>query len=261
MKLKNRLWTFGCSFTAEYDPIGGIHPPFENNFDKYYKFRGNNFPDTWTTVLANKIGYEPMNCAFGGSSNYGILNQFIDVCDLIKKDDILIFGWTHLGRFIAVNNVNDIFNQVLPFGAEYNDLGLSKKTVEEIQVNRTNPLWGKEVYNWIYFINRYAKNIGAESYHWTSDERIFDYHTKNRKEDGLIVVDDEEILNNPHIVDKHNLLWYLTHPAQYNGKQMGKVIDETDGLIADGHLGEWGHKVQTELFYRNLKERSKITIP
>ena len=36
MKLKNKLWTFGCSFTAEYDPIGEIHPPFENNFDKYY---------------------------------------------------------------------------------------------------------------------------------------------------------------------------------------------------------------------------------
>jgi hypothetical protein len=74
------------------------------------------------------------------------------------------------------------------------------------------------------------------------------------------VVDDEEILNNPHIVDKHNLLWYLTHSSQYNGKQMGKVIDETDGLITDGHLGELGHKVQAELFYRNLKERSKIII-
>ena len=41
---------------------------------------------------------------------------------------------------------------------------------------------------------------------------------------------------------------------------MGKVIDETDGLITDGHLGELGHKVQAELFYRNLKERSKIII-
>jgi hypothetical protein len=39
---------------------------------------------------------------------------------------------------------------------------------------------------------------------------------------------------------------------------MGKIIDETDGLITDGHLGEWGHKVQAELFYINLKERSKI---
>ena len=261
MKLKNKLWTFGCSFTAEYDPIDGLHPPFENNFDKYYKFRGDNFPDTWTKVLANRIGFEPMNCAIGGSSNYNILNQFIEVCDLIKKDDILIFGWTHLGRFIAVNTVNNIFNQVLPFGVEYIDLGLSKRTVEEIQVNRTNPLWGKEVYGWIHFINCFTKNIGAESYHWTSDERIFNYQTKNWKENNLIVVDDNELLKNPNIIDKHNMIWYLTHQTHYGGKQMGKVIDETNGLISDGHLGEWGHKVQAELFYINLKERSKITLP
>jgi hypothetical protein len=54
------------------------------------------------------------------------------------------------------------------------------------------------------------------------------------------------------------MLWYLTHHIHYGGVQMGKIIDETNGLIPDGHLGEWGHKVQAELFYRNLKERSKI---
>ncbi len=31
----NKLWTFGCSFTAEYDPIDGLFFPFENNYDKY----------------------------------------------------------------------------------------------------------------------------------------------------------------------------------------------------------------------------------
>lgn len=256
----NRLWTFGCSFTAEYDPIDGIYSPFENNFDRYYRFRNNNFPDTWTTILANKVGRLPMNCAIGGSSNYGILNQFIEVCDLIQKGDIVVFGWTHLGRFIAVNNEHDIFNQVLPFGAEYNDLGLSKRTVEEIQVNRTNPLWGKEVYGWVRFINAYVKNIGAESYHWTSDERIFDYHTKNWMEDNLIVVDDIDVLENPNIVDKHNMLWYITHQMHYGNKQMGKIIDETNGLIQDGHMGEFGHKVQANLFYKNIKERSKLLI-
>jgi hypothetical protein len=54
------------------------------------------------------------------------------------------------------------------------------------------------------------------------------------------------------------MLWYLTHQTHYGGKQMGKIIDETNDHIPDGHLGEWGHKVQAELFYINLKERSKI---
>jgi hypothetical protein len=37
-KSKNTLWTFGCSFTAEYEPIDNIHPPYENNYDRYRKF-------------------------------------------------------------------------------------------------------------------------------------------------------------------------------------------------------------------------------
>jgi hypothetical protein len=30
----NRLWTFGCSFTAEYNPIEGVYHPFENQYDR-----------------------------------------------------------------------------------------------------------------------------------------------------------------------------------------------------------------------------------
>ena len=48
----NRLWTFGCSFTAEYDPIDGLFFPFENNYDKYRKLRGGTLPNVWVDLLA-----------------------------------------------------------------------------------------------------------------------------------------------------------------------------------------------------------------
>ena len=127
----SKLWTFGCSFTAEYDPIDGIHPPYENNYDKYRTFKGGELPKTWPNILAEKIGYEIMNCALGGASNYHIFNQFINVCELIQKDDILIFGWTQLGRFIAVNTSQNLISQVLPNGAEYHDLGMSKQQLKK----------------------------------------------------------------------------------------------------------------------------------
>ena len=255
----SKLWTFGCSFTAEYDPIDYIHPPYENNFDKYRTFKGGEFPKTWPNILAEKIGYEIMNCALGGASNYHIFNQFMDVCELIEKDDILIFGWTQLGRFIAVNTVQNLISQVLPNGAEYDDLGMSKTTIEEILVNRTHPLWKTEVMNWIKFINVFVEKIGVEAYHWSSDDRIFDAQNKEVFNDNkFIVVRDPGAIESQIYVDKHNMMWYLTHQDHYGGTQKGKIMDETNYEIMDGHMGELGHKVQFEMFYDHISNVSKI---
>jgi hypothetical protein len=255
----SKLWTFGCSFTAEYDPIDYIHPPYENNFDKYRTFKGGEFPKTWPNILSEKIGYEIMNCALGGASNYHIFNQFIDVCELIEKDDILIFGWTQLGRFIAVNTVQNLISQVLPNGAEYDDLGMSKTTIEEILVNRTHPLWKTEVMNWIKFINVFVEKIGVEVYHWSSDDRIFDAQNKEVFNDNkFIVVRDPGAIESQIYVDKHNMMWYLTHQDHYGGTQKGKIMDETNYEIMDGHMGELGHKVQFEMFYDHISNVSKI---
>jgi hypothetical protein len=255
----SKLWTFGCSFTAEYDPIDGIHPPYENNYDKYRKFKGGEFPKTWSNILAEKIGYEIMNCALGGASNYHIFNQFINVCELIQKDDILIFGWTQLGRFIAVNTSENLMSQVLPNDAEYHYLGMSKTTIEEILVNRTHPLWKTEVMNWIKFINVFVEKIGVEAYHWTSDDRIFDAENKEVFNDNrFIVVRDPAAIESNIYVDKHNMMWYLTHQDHYGGIQKGKIMDETNYEIMDGHMGELGHKVQYEMFYDHISHVSKI---
>lgn len=254
------LWTFGCSFTAEYDPIDNIFPPYENNFDRYKNWRGGSFPKTWSNILAEKIDYKVMNCAMGGASNYHIFNQFINVCELIQKDDILVFGWTQLGRFVAINMVQNLICQVLPNGGgDYDDLGMCKKTVEEILVNRTHPLWKEEVLNWIKFINVFTEKIGVEAYHWTSDDRIFDAENKEIfNSDRFIVVRDPGAIESEIFVDKHNMMWYLTHQDHYGGIQRGKIIDETNHEIQDGHMGEFGHIVQSEMFYDHISHVSKI---
>ena len=50
----------------------------------------------------------------------------------------------------------------------------------------------------------------------------------------------------------HMMLGYLSLPFQYSGKMIGKIIDETDGLIPDCHFGEHGHRVQSEYFYEHI---------
>ena len=258
-KNKNTLWTFGCSFTAEYEPIDNLHFPFENNYDRYRKWRGGELPQTWPNIIANQINYNLMNCALGGSSNYNILMQFSNVADLIKKDDILIFGWTKLTRFIAANLRENIFNNVLPVGANYEDLGMSQKTIDEILVNRTHNIWKHEVHSWIRIISAFCKNLGVEDYHWTSDENVFSAEDESFFNDPkYIVVRDPGAIESTIFVDKHNMMWYLTHQDHYGGVQRGKIMDETNFEIMDGHMGEHGHKLQAKLFFNHLDYHSEI---
>ena len=254
--IKKTLWTFGCSFTAEYQPIDNLHPPYENNYDKYKKLRGGNLPKTWPVLLSEKLDYDIMNCAQGGASNYSIIMQFNNISNLIKSGDILIFGWTKITRFLAANFDENIFNDVLPFGATYESLGYTQETLDNVLANRTHPIWKNEIRNWIFMINSFCKNIGAKDYHWTSDETIFngdEYNIFN--DDKFIVVRDKKVLENPFFTDKHSMMWYLTHCENYNGKFIAKIIDETNGEVPDGHLGEFGHKFQCEFFYNHIKNK------
>lgn len=254
----DKLWTFGCSFTAEYDLIDGLHFPYQNYYDEYKKWRGGELPKIWVNILGEHINYKIMNCAIGGSSNYTILNQFSNVSHLIEKDDILIFGWTSLTRFTVVNVVENIFHNVLPMGSNNQNTNLSDNTINEILINRTHSLWSKEVESFIYLINNFCKSVGAEVYHWTSDDRIFNIenHFINNKQ--FIVVKDEEALNNLSNTNRHNLLNYMVSPKHYGDKFIAKISDETNGQIPDLHLGEYGHTFQAYLFFNHIKNNTDI---
>lgn len=246
----NRLWTFGCSFTAEYNPIDGIFFPFKNQYDYYRDYRGGTLPKVWPELLGEKINYQTVNCAVGGSSNNSVYEQFINVSDLIKKEDILVFGWTSMTRFPMVNLNENIMINLLPNATNYSDVGFSKTTMEEILVNRTHRLWVNELLNWIKLINLYCKERGVEVYHWTSDDSIFNQHS-GFIDERFIVIDDKESI-------KTNLLGYLNLPKHFGGVLRARIVEETNGEIIDDHMGEFGHINQCEYFYNHIKKNSKI---
>ena len=246
----NKLWTFGCSFTAEYNPIDGLYYPYENQYDKYRTYRGGTLPDVWPELLGKKINYQTVNCAIGGSSNYTIFNQFIDVCDLIKKDDILIFGWTSMLRFQSVHLKNNVQVNLLPNANNYEDVGFSKNTLDEILFNRSNLVWVNEVLGWIKVINQIARDRGCEVYHWTSDDTIFKSSDK--------FIDEKFIVVNDPDYDNLGMLAYLNVPLNGGNVLTARIVEETNGEINDEHMGEFGHIIQSNYFYNHIIKHSKI---
>jgi hypothetical protein len=237
------LWTFGCSFTAEYYPVD--HKFIRSHYDDYKDWRGGTLPDVWPTLLGKKLNLEVKNMAFGGDSNYSIFDQFLNVVDLIREGDMVIFGWTHVVRFQAANpDSRNGFNQILPSITDYPETGLSIKTVEEILVNRSNSIWIKEVLNWIKFINLYMEKSKINIFHWTSDTDIFNKDSDFIDDKRFIVVKDE---NQPNMI-----LGYLSEPMFHNNTSVAKIIEETNGEVSDCHFGEYGHKVQSKYFYEHI---------
>jgi hypothetical protein len=233
------LWTFGCSFTAEWYPVGYENP---STYDEYKKFKGGTLPDVWPIILGKKLNYDLRNCAFGGSSNYNILKQFINAIDNINEGDILIFGWTSLLRFCAVSESEHKIIEMLPRYSYDVNVGYSKTTVDEILVNRSHPLWAEEVNNWIKFINDYCCLKNVEIFHWNSDILLFDENSK--------FIDDKKYILPPKGNQNETMINYFTN-------NIGTIQDETDGKINDLHLGEFGHIKQAEYFYNHIKKHIK----
>jgi len=236
----NKLWTFGCSFTADFYPVGYEH--ISSTYDEYKKFKGGTLPDVWPTILGKKLNYDVKNCAIGGSSNYNILKQFINVIDNINDGDILIFGWTQLVRFCAVNELEYRMIEMLPRQSYDVNVGYSKTTIDEILVNRSHPLWAEEIQNWIKFINDYCCLKNVEVFHWNSDTFIFDMNSK--------FIDDKKYILPP----KENHL-KTTSMIDYFSYSLGSPLtikQETENKVNDLHLGEIGHIKQAEYFYNHI---------
>ena len=125
------LWTFGCSYTGEYYPVGD--PNFVTNYDLYKEWKGGTLPDVWPTILAKKLELNIMNMGLGGDSNYAIIQQFFNICEQVEKNDVLVFGWTNVIRFPLANNSAKFFNQILPCDSDFKtETGVSKDSIDEI---------------------------------------------------------------------------------------------------------------------------------
>lgn len=210
------LYVFGCSFSAKYsDEV--LNDP---EILKYYNFRGQNFPPTWSDLLANDLDVKLNNTGRWGADNYEIFEKFCEKSELIKKNDIVIIGWTGIDRFrLYSENLNDL-RSVNVWGKNQNKVfnNISDNTIDEILVNRDNERWADEIRNYIKLINKLSDSVGFKTIHWS----FFNYFP--------------ELLILPTLFELG--AGYITH--------------ETNGKVINEHMGEKGHVVQYEYFKQLL---------
>jgi len=230
------LYTFGCSLTDEFEK-------------DYKKFRDNDLPNIWPKILSKLLNEELINLGKSASSNYSIFRKFISVSEKINKNDILIFGWTSILRYPFINNFNDVVDIIPNNENNYPSL----KTHEEILLNRDNIFWVHEILDYIKLINLFCDKVECKVYHWTSDDEITKFIYKNNSEliQNLRFIPVEELKYNDMF--SANMFDYFCNPKHYEGKQIAKIIEETNGIIEDSHLGEFGHKKQADYFFKYIK--------
>lgn len=213
----NRLWIFGDSFSFYFK---FICPEYHKEF-KYE-------PTIFSQNLSGDLNLELKTLARGGNDNYTIFNSWINVLSEIKKEDILIFGWSQIERFRLADVDNEWLNINIRHFERKKQIrhieNFSKSTLDEILINRNNEKYFDEVNNFIKIINFTMKDNIIIHWSWINFE------------------------------NKINLT------LEY--EQLDNIATETKGKINNGHYGQKSHKILSEIMkmeiYKSGKYNNKI---
>lgn len=219
------LWIFGDNNSSIFGKTK------ERRFKYYKEYRGGVFPKTWSELLSQEIKYTLRNVAVAGQSNYDIFDMFCKCAEQIKKDDIVIIGWTYVQRFRLIDEDKNSFITIRPNQFKKHQVnipnmlnGIDKHTIDSVLNNRKNVYWKNEIYNWECVINLLAKLIGFKMIYWTFDTTLNKsyYLSTNTFREDLIKKGAEDFTM------------------------------ETNGILKDDNFGEKGHLVQFEYFLKHI---------
>lgn len=178
-----RLFVFGDSFTDKY---------VISNNTRYVNWKGYT-PKCYHQILSEELNLSTLNFAQSyGMDNYAIFNQ---ICDNINNinNDIVIINWSEPVRFRMVDTTTGKWRTILPIksgrinkGLPYVN-GVENTTIDDVFINRTHPLWIKEVESWINIINKalinsivihwtWYKNDSFESITDETNGEVYDFH-------------------------------------------------------------------------------------
>jgi hypothetical protein len=161
--MSQKLYIFGDSFSAGFS--------FESNWtNNYVNWKGYT-PKGFDEIISQKLNLELINLADNASDNYSILQKFCDNVKNIKKNDLVIIGWSSPLRFRLVSNdwITILPNYDKFSTKEIDKTKISESTLIEILLNRDDVRYCNEVNSWIKLLNNLDKNI----IHWTPfDQRL-----------------------------------------------------------------------------------------
>jgi len=198
------LWTFGDSLTA----------PFDKKYEwsrNYLQWKGYD-PKVYPNLISEKLNLQLNNLAIPGSDNYSIFQTFCNISHKIKKDDVVIFGWSSPIRFRLATKYNTWKTFIPNYSENQADIeGVSPESINEILLNRENLNFSEEVNSWIKLIETFLGDI--KNVQWTT----FDHRL------------------NAHMI-----------------RNLQTIRVETNGEVDDGHFSEKGHVELSEILMTHL---------
>jgi hypothetical protein len=145
------------------------------------------------------------------------------VLDKINPNDVVVIGWSFKERFRLINERTNQFVRVTP-NVKPKLINVSNSTIDELLINRENQLWVTEVMNWEKLIRKSLKLTNVDLLTWSFDNTF----------PTQIYIFDELI--------------------KLGAETIGM---ETKGKINDSHMGEYGHIIQSDYFFNQLKSQTK----
>lgn len=141
----SNLWLFGDSYTDSFKPID-----WQDWRTPYVEWKGY-VPKVYGEIISEKYNFKLNNLATPAACNYTIFQSICDNIHRIKKDDIVIIGWTvvHRFRFVQDNHWQTLFPDII----NRVNVELSNESIKTILVNRMHKLYAHEVNSWIKIIN------------------------------------------------------------------------------------------------------------
>lgn len=227
------LWVFGDNSSSIFGETT------ERRYFYYKKYRNGIFPKSWSELLSEKLNTKLRNLAVSGQSNYDIFDWFCKYCQNIKKNDIVIIGWSPIINFRLIDDYQKKFVSIIGTASNFNTnrkhflKGISNQTITEILDNRNQKDWIDEIYSWENLIYYISKIVGFKVYFWSFDSSL------NKK--NYVGGNTENFRN---------------HLISIGAEDITK---ETSELLTDSHFGEKGQLVQSEYFYNHIiNENSNI---
>jgi hypothetical protein len=219
------LWVFGDNNSSIFGRTK------ERRFKYYKEYRKGKFPKSWSELLSKELNLYLKNMAVSGQSNYDIFYMFCKCAEQIKKNDIVIIGWSYVQRFRLIDNNTNSFVTIRPnqFKPEHINKptllnGIDINLINSILKNRENTEWINEVYSWEIIINLLSNYIGFKPIYWTFDK----------------------VLNKSYYIS--------TDDFRNDLIKMGAedITSETNGELIDDNFGEKGQLVQFDYFLKKM---------
>jgi hypothetical protein len=246
---KSTLWTFGCSFTDDLERMTLIDEKIRNNsnhnraeftFPRYKDLKGY-VPNSWPTLLSEKLDMNLKNKGRGGSSNATIFHEIMKQFEFMNQNDMVIYQFSNVTRFRWADDKNNEFKDIcvsFPYSNIDSHLNLSSQTKDEIHYNLSKKSWLDDIKVQLDFLKEICQIKKINFFYWTSCGEIWNF-----------LKDIEDQSNH---IELYSNSWVFADLLNY---PKSTIRDETDGQINDIHMGEFGHIKQSESFYNFIKSK------